>query len=87
MYHENFGHITEDCIALRKDISYPLSNEYLKEILGRSKERSKEKDQDPHKILENRGSLPAEATKIFGTSYSAAKRYAEVSKKEKEVRP
>lgn len=34
-YHEYFSHITEDCIALRKEISYLISKEHLKEILGR----------------------------------------------------
>ena len=43
--HDDFGHITKDCITLRKEISYLLSKEYLKEILGRRKERSK----DPEK--------------------------------------
>ena len=55
-YHKDFSHITKDCIALRKDISYILSKGYLEEILGRRKEISKEKDQDPHKILEKLGS-------------------------------
>ena len=50
-YHEDFGHITEDCIALRKEINYLLGKGYLNEILGRRKEGSKEKDQDPQKIL------------------------------------
>ncbi|XP_023769035.1 uncharacterized protein LOC111917605 [Lactuca sativa] len=41
-YHEDFGHITEDCITLRKEISYLLSKGHLKEILERKKEKSKE---------------------------------------------
>ena len=56
-YHEDFGHIIEDYIALRKEISYLLSNGYLKEILGRRKERSTEKDQYPRNTLEKPGSL------------------------------
>ncbi|KAJ0592759.1 hypothetical protein HanHA300_Chr03g0088911 [Helianthus annuus] len=33
-YHEDFGHLTEDCIALRKEIGYLLSKGHLKELLG-----------------------------------------------------
>ena len=29
-YSEDFGHITKDCIALRKEISYLLGKGYLK---------------------------------------------------------
>ena len=39
-YHEDFGHITEDCIALRREVNYLLSKGQLKELLGRKKERS-----------------------------------------------
>ncbi|KAJ0861980.1 putative retrotransposon gag domain-containing protein [Helianthus annuus] len=34
-YHEDFGHLTEECIALRKEIGYLLSKGHLKELLGR----------------------------------------------------
>ncbi|KAL7602922.1 hypothetical protein Lser_V15G16606 [Lactuca serriola] len=37
-YNEDLGHITEACIALRKEISYLLSKGHLKEILGRKRE-------------------------------------------------
>ncbi|XP_023757545.1 uncharacterized protein LOC111906037 [Lactuca sativa] len=95
-YHEDFGHITENCIALRKEINYLLGKGYLKGILGRRNERSKEKDRDPHKILEKPGCPLAEAkviNVIFGgsdicsTSYSAAKRHTKVSKTKKEKGP
>lgn len=52
-YHENFGHVTEDCIAFRKEINHLLRKGYLRWILGRRKERSRNKDQDPPKILGN----------------------------------
>ncbi|XP_023743491.2 uncharacterized protein LOC111891665 [Lactuca sativa] len=42
-YHEEFCHPTEDCIALRKEISYLLSKGHLKEILGR-------KEKNPRRI-------------------------------------
>jgi hypothetical protein len=51
-YHEDFGHITEDCIALRREVNYLLSKGQLKELLGRKKERSREREQDPVKIPE-----------------------------------
>ncbi|XP_023763507.1 uncharacterized protein LOC111911971 [Lactuca sativa] len=95
-YHEDFGHMTEDCIALRKAISYLLSKGHLKEILGRKREKSTENNQDDHRILEKLGSPPSNAkiisvisggSNICGTSYSQAKRHARVSKIEKEDRP
>ena len=71
--------MTEDCIALRKEISYLFSKGHLKEILGRNKEKSKEKNQDGHKIPKKPGSPPPNAkiinvisgrSNICGTSYS-----------------
>ena len=34
-YNEDFGHLTEECIALRKEVGYLLSKGHLKELLGR----------------------------------------------------
>ena len=51
-YHEDFGHITEYCIALRREVNYLLSKGQLKELLGRKKERSREREQDPVRIPE-----------------------------------
>ncbi|KAF5789717.1 putative retrotransposon gag domain-containing protein [Helianthus annuus] len=45
-YHEDSGHLTEECIALRKEIGYLLSKGHLKELLGRKKQRT----QDPERI-------------------------------------
>ncbi|XP_076953339.1 uncharacterized protein LOC143627388 [Bidens hawaiensis] len=39
-FHEDFGHMTEDCIALRREIGYLLSKGYLKELFGRKKSRT-----------------------------------------------
>ncbi|KAK9080783.1 hypothetical protein SSX86_000541 [Deinandra increscens subsp. villosa] len=44
-YHEDFGHVTEDCIAMRKEINYLLSKGFLKELLGRKNDKSKGADQ------------------------------------------
>ncbi|MDV3153310.1 MAG: hypothetical protein Q8755_02945, partial [Candidatus Phytoplasma australasiaticum] len=46
-YHEDFGHLTEDCIALRKEISYLLSKGHLKELLGKKKDRSQDTNKHP----------------------------------------
>ncbi|XP_023749791.1 uncharacterized protein LOC111898097 [Lactuca sativa] len=94
-YHEYFGHMTEDCIALRKEISYLISKRHLKETLRRKKEKSKENNQDGHKIPKKQGSPPPNAkiinvisggSNICGTSYFQAKRQNKVSKTEKENR-
>ena len=85
-YHEDFGHLTDECIALRKEIGYLLSKGYLKELLGRKKSRI----QDSEKLPE-RAPLPADAqiinfisggSDICGTSFLAAKRHAKETKME-----
>lgn len=48
-YHEDFGHAIENCIVLRKDISYLVSIGYFKEILGIRNVRSREKRERPCK--------------------------------------
>ncbi|KAJ0525835.1 putative retrotransposon gag domain, aspartic peptidase domain superfamily [Helianthus annuus] len=91
-YHEDFGHLTEDCIALRKEIGYLLSKGHLKELLGRKKQRT----QDPERIPEKAPAPPANAqvinfisggSDICGTSFSAAKRHAKESKMDNGERP
>ena len=78
--------MTDDCIALRKEISYFLSKGYLKEFLGRKK-KAQDTDQDP----ERAASPPPDAkiinfisggSDICGTSYSTAKRHARKAKEE-----
>ncbi|KAL7594220.1 hypothetical protein Lser_V15G28361 [Lactuca serriola] len=64
VYHKGFHHMTEDCIALRKEIIYLLSKGHLKEIPGRKREESKENNQDGHKISEKPG-FPPPNTKII----------------------
>ena len=63
-YHEDFGHITEDYIALGKEINYLLNKGYLKEILGRRKDKSVEKDRIPQKIFDKLRSPPVD-TKVI----------------------
>ncbi|KAJ0735658.1 putative retrotransposon gag domain-containing protein [Helianthus annuus] len=59
-YQEDFGHLTEECIALRKEIGYLLSKGHLKELLGRKKSRT----QDPERIPEKASAPPADAQVI-----------------------
>jgi len=47
-YHEYFGHITDECIALRREIGYLLSIGHFKELFGRKKQTI----QDPETVLE-----------------------------------
>ncbi|KAM0027514.1 hypothetical protein Hdeb2414_s0019g00541111 [Helianthus debilis subsp. tardiflorus] len=48
-YHGDSGHLTDECIALRKEIGYLLSKGYLKELLGRKKSRIKDPEKVPEK--------------------------------------
>ncbi|KAI3821347.1 hypothetical protein L1987_08913 [Smallanthus sonchifolius] len=88
----DFGHITEDCIALRKEISYLLSKGHLKEFLGKGKNKTKDHD----RILQRAKSPPSDdkvigfisgGSDICGTSYSTAKRNANEAKTEQGDRP
>ncbi|XP_022023597.1 uncharacterized protein LOC110923848 [Helianthus annuus] len=91
-YHEDFEHLTEECIALRKEIGYLLSKGHLKELLGRKKSRI----QDPEKVPERAPAPLADAqiinfisggSDISGTSFSAAKRHAKETKMDNGDRP
>ncbi|XP_035830820.1 uncharacterized protein LOC118480204 [Helianthus annuus] len=91
-YHEDFGHLTEECIALRKEIGYLLSKGHLKELLGRKRSRI----QDPEKVPERAPAPPADAqiinfisggSDICGTSFSLAKRHAKETKMDNGDRP
>ncbi|KAJ0734063.1 putative retrotransposon gag domain, aspartic peptidase domain superfamily [Helianthus annuus] len=91
-YHEDFGHLTKECIALKKEIGYLLSKGHLKELLGRKKQRT----QDPERIPEKAPAPPADAqvinfisggSDICGTSFSAAKRHAKEAKMDNGERP
>ncbi|XP_076884676.1 uncharacterized protein LOC143533941 [Bidens hawaiensis] len=90
-FHEDIGHMTEDCIALRREISYLLSIGYLKELFGRKKSRT----QDPEPVPEKAAPPPPDAqvinvifggSDICGTSYSATKKHAKESKLENDER-
>ncbi|KAF5773503.1 putative retrotransposon gag domain, aspartic peptidase domain superfamily [Helianthus annuus] len=91
-YHEDFGHLTEERIALRKEIGYLLSKGHLKELLGRKKQRT----QDPERIPEKAPAPPVNAqvinfisggSDICGTSFSAAKKHAKEAKMDNGERP
>ncbi|XP_022007254.2 uncharacterized protein LOC110906428 [Helianthus annuus] len=91
-HHEDFEHLTDECIALRREICYLLSKGHLKELLGRKKSRT----QDPGNVLERANPPPADAqminfisrgSDICGTSFSAAKRHTNETKLENGDRP
>ncbi|XP_021996613.1 uncharacterized protein LOC110893788 [Helianthus annuus] len=91
-YHEDFSHLTDECIALRKEIGYLLSKGHLKELFGRKKSRI----QDPEKIPERAPAPPADTqiinfisggSDICGTSFSAAKKHAKETTMENGDRP
>ncbi|XP_035845286.1 uncharacterized protein LOC118491541 [Helianthus annuus] len=48
-YHEDFGHLTDECIALRNEIGYLMSKGYLKELFGRKKSRIQDSEEVPEK--------------------------------------
>nr|XP_043619697.1 uncharacterized protein LOC122591496 [Erigeron canadensis] len=92
-YHEDFGHIIEDCKMLRREISTLLAKGYLTELLGRKKAKDVEGlDFSKPKSTQNADSPPANAkvintisggSEVCGTTYSAAKRLAKQSKADK----
>ncbi|KAD6796232.1 hypothetical protein E3N88_07128 [Mikania micrantha] len=91
-FHEDFGHITDDCIALRKEISYLLSKGHLKELLGKKKDRR----QDSNGFPKRAASPPKDAkvinfisggSDICGTSNSAARKHPIEAKMENGERP
>nr|XP_043639269.1 uncharacterized protein LOC122610340 [Erigeron canadensis] len=92
-YHEDFGHITEDCKMLRGEISILLSKGYLTELMGREKAKDVEgMDFTKPKPTQKADSPPANAkvintisggSEVCGTSYSAAKRFVKQNKAEK----
>ncbi|KAI3667466.1 hypothetical protein L6452_42524 [Arctium lappa] len=69
-FHNDFGHITDDCIALKKELSWLNSKGYLQELTGK-------KDMHPtspeHAKVIN---CITGGSDIGGTTYSAAKRHA-----------
>uniref|UniRef100_UPI001CB9BDBB uncharacterized protein LOC122584645 n=1 Tax=Erigeron canadensis TaxID=72917 RepID=UPI001CB9BDBB len=95
-YHEDFGHITEDCKMLRREISTLLAKGYFTELRGRKKAKDIEGlDFSKPKSTQKADSPPANAivintisggSEVCGTTYSAAKRLAKQSKADKEER-
>jgi len=64
-YHEDFGHVTDECIALRRYIGYLLSKGHFKELFGRKKQRI----QDPEKVHEKAAQPPFNARVINYSHY------------------
>ena len=91
-FHEDFGHTTDECIALRKEISYLLSKGHLKELLGRKKDKAKDAEDLPKRATSPPPdamtiNFISEGSDICGTSYSSAKRHARETKAETGARP
>ncbi|XP_076919588.1 uncharacterized protein LOC143580462 [Bidens hawaiensis] len=84
-FHEDFGHQTDECISLRREIGYLLSKGHFIELLGRKKSRI----QDPEDVPQKAAPPPPDAqvinfiscgSDICGTSFSSAKRHAKETK-------
>ncbi|XP_076940655.1 uncharacterized protein LOC143609919 [Bidens hawaiensis] len=89
-FHEDFGYMTEDCIALRKENNYLLSKGHLKELLGK-KNQNGDPEKDPKRAKSPSGAMIVNiisgGSDICGTSYIAARRSAKVAKAEKPEGP
>ncbi|XP_076943051.1 uncharacterized protein LOC143613149 [Bidens hawaiensis] len=91
-FHKDFGHMTDDCIGLRREIRYSLSKGHYKELMGIMKSRF----QDPEEIPQKVAPRPPDAqiinfitggSYIYGTSFSSAKRHVKETKLENGERP
>ncbi|KAI3758462.1 hypothetical protein L6452_06025 [Arctium lappa] len=69
-FHNDFGHITDDCIALKKELSWLNSKGYLQELMENKDARPTSPE---HAKVIN---CITEGSDICGTTYSAAKRHA-----------
>ncbi|XP_076934661.1 uncharacterized protein LOC143601034 [Bidens hawaiensis] len=91
-FHEDFSHMTDDCIGLRREIGYLLSMGHFKELLGRNKSRI----QDPKDAPQKAAPPPPDAniinfisggSDIHETLFSSAKRHAKETKLENGEKP
>ncbi|KAI3667940.1 hypothetical protein L6452_43011 [Arctium lappa] len=69
-FHDDFGHITEDCIALKKELSWLNSKGYLQEL--KEKKDARPTSPEHAKVI----NCITGGSDICGTTYSAAKRHA-----------
>ncbi|XP_056691718.1 uncharacterized protein [Spinacia oleracea] len=82
-FHADIDHTTNECVALRREVSYLLKNGYLKDVMSKKGRGLVNKDNSnspsrpppapPHTKTVN---FIAEGSDIFGLTYSAAKRHA-----------
>ncbi|XP_076936793.1 uncharacterized protein LOC143604093 [Bidens hawaiensis] len=91
-FYEDFGHMTDDCIGMRREIGYLPSKGHFKKLLGRKKSRI----QDLEEVLEKAAPPLANAQVInfisggldmCGTSFSLVKRHAIETNLENGERP
>ncbi|KAI3746808.1 hypothetical protein L6452_09249 [Arctium lappa] len=69
-FHNDFGHITDDCIALKKELSWLNSKGYLQELT--EKKDARPTSPEHAKVI----NCITGGSDICGTTYSAAKRHA-----------
>ncbi|XP_021856371.2 uncharacterized protein [Spinacia oleracea] len=82
-FHADIGHTTNECVALRREVSYLLRNRYLKDIMSdkardvvnkdNSNSPSRPPPPPPHTKIVN---FIVGGSDICGLTYSAAKRHA-----------
>nr|XP_043619638.1 uncharacterized protein LOC122591434 [Erigeron canadensis] len=80
-YHEDFGHLTEDCKMLRNEIFTLLAKGYLKELLGRKKAKDLEGVEFARPNSTQKADSPPLDARVINTI--SAKRFAKQSKTEK----
>ncbi|KAJ9545671.1 hypothetical protein OSB04_025378, partial [Centaurea solstitialis] len=69
-FHSDYGHNTDDCISLKKEIAYLKSNGHLKNLLGDDSKRPT--SPVPTKVV----NCITGGSEVYGLTYSAAKRHA-----------
>ncbi|XP_057251670.1 uncharacterized protein LOC130591775 [Beta vulgaris subsp. vulgaris] len=80
-FHGDHGHHTDECVALRREVSHLLKQGYLKDLLTEKGKQTVSKDDDrrqppsspPHVKVIN---VISGGSDICGLTYSAAKRHA-----------
>ncbi|KAJ9535567.1 hypothetical protein OSB04_un001300 [Centaurea solstitialis] len=78
-FHDDHGHTTDECISLKKEVSYLKSKGHLKGILPDEQERPAS---PTHTKVVN---CITEGSKVCGLTYSAAKRHAREGPSERPI--
>ncbi|XP_076921002.1 uncharacterized protein LOC143582280 [Bidens hawaiensis] len=91
-FHEDFGHMADNCIGLRREIGYLLSKGHFKEFLRRKMSRIRYPKDVPHKAAPPPPdahviNFKSGGSDICGTSFSSTKRHAKETKLEYREQP